>query len=91
MKKKIELIKVFLFDIFKFIFRRKKVSFNAIRVRKFNPITTNLHIKEFMLGQTPRFIFKDQNVLDIGSSTGGYAAYWSKFCKTIYSSNNLVT
>ena len=53
--------------------------------RVFNQQILELHIREFMLGQTHRYMDKQHSVIDVGGATGMYASYFAQHAKTVYS------
>lgn len=62
----------------------KVVSPKALKKRVFKEKIYDLHVKEFMLGQTGKFIDKDKIVLDIGASVGLYTNYFAQHARVVY-------
>ena len=58
---------------------------NVLKNRVFKQDLLDLHIKEFMLGQTKPFLKKDQNVIDVGAATGMYSSFFAQHCKEVFS------
>ena len=52
--------------------------------RVFNKAVYDLHVRDYMLGQTERFIDKNKCVIDIGAATGMYSAFWAQFAAHVY-------
>jgi len=53
--------------------------------RVFRQDLLNLHIKEFMLGQTARFLDSEMVAIDIGAAVGMYSFFWAQHCKEVHS------
>jgi len=58
---------------------------DVLKRRVWNQSIYDSHIKDFMLGQTPPYINKDRNVIDVGAAVGLYSNFWADKCKNIYS------
>jgi FkbM family methyltransferase len=81
-------MKIFLrlfYKVLNFIkFFNLHIKDSAIQRRVFNKHFYDLHIKEFMLGQTKQFLTKDSIVLDIGAAAGIYSTYWASLVKEVH-------
>ena len=62
-----------------------QLSEEVLNRRVFNQEIFNLHSKEYMLGQTARFVDRFKNVLDIGAAVGMYSSFWASRCARIHS------
>src|SRR5210317_176703 len=51
------------------------LSENVLQKRVFKQQILDLHIKEFMLGQTKNYLSKDKNAIDVGAATGMYSSF----------------
>ena len=49
-----------------------QLSQQTLQKRVFKQKILDLHIKDFMLGQTKKYLSKEKNTLDIGAATGRY-------------------
>src|SRR5210317_729413 len=58
---------------------------NVLRKRVFKQNILDLHINEFMLGQTRNYLSKDKNAIDVGAATGMYSSYFAQKSKQVYS------
>ena len=61
------------------------LSDNVLKRRVFKQGILDLHIKEFMLGQTKKYLFKDKNAIDVGAATGMYSSFFAKHSKEVFS------
>ena len=61
------------------------LSDNVLKRRVFKQAILDLHIKEFMLGQTKKYLFKNKNTIDIGAATGMYSSFFAKHSKNVFS------
>jgi len=57
---------------------------NVLKKRVFKQHILDLHIKEFMLGQTKMYLSKDKNVIDVGAATGMYSSFFAQHSKEVY-------
>jgi len=57
---------------------------NVLQKRVFKQQILDLHIKEFMIGQTTPYLNPDKNTLDIGAATGMYASHFAKHSRNVY-------
>ena len=57
---------------------------NVLKKRVFKQHILDLHIKEFMLGQTKMYLSKDKNVIDVGAATGMYSSFFALHSKEVY-------
>ena len=48
------------------------------------PKLLELHKKEFMLGQTQKFLSKDKNTIDVGGRNGLYSSFFCEHSKNVY-------
>ena len=58
---------------------------NVLNKRVFKQEILDLHIREFMLGQTFRYMDKQHSAIDVGGATGMYASYFARFAKNVHS------
>ena len=61
------------------------LSENVLQKRVFKQQILDLHIKEFMLGQTNMYLYKEKNAIDVGAATGMYSSYFAQKSKEVYS------
>ena len=59
------------------------LSEGVLRKRVFKQQILDLHLKEFMIGQTTPYLNTFKNTLDIGAATGMYASHFAKHSKTV--------
>lgn len=57
----------------------------VLQKRVFKKELLNLHAREFMLGQTRRYLSLNKNTIDVGAATGMYTAFFAKFSKKVIS------
>ena len=50
----------------------------VLQKRVFNQPILDLHIKDYMLGQTKNYLDPDKNTLDIGAATGMYSSFFAQ-------------
>ena len=62
-----------------------QLSQTALQKRVFKQNILDLHVKEFMLGQTKKYLSKEKNALDIGAATGMYSSFFADNSKHVYS------
>jgi FkbM family methyltransferase len=60
------------------------LSENVLSKRVFKQQILDLHIKEFMLGQTKNYLSKDKNTIDVGAATGMYTSFFAQNSKEVY-------
>ena len=60
------------------------LSENVIQKRVFKQQILDLHIKEFMLGQTKNYLSKEKNTIDVGAATGMYTSFFAQKSKEVY-------
>ncbi len=51
--------------------------------RVFKQQILDLHLKEFMIGQTTPYLNQFKNTLDIGAATGMYSSHFAKYSKSV--------
>ena len=59
------------------------LSDNVLKKRVFKQQILDLHLKEFMIGQTTPYLNKFKNTLDIGAATGMYASHFAEHSKNV--------
>ena len=62
----------------------EEVQQSAIARRVFNQDLYNLHVADFMVGQTKRFIDPEKSLVDVGAATGLYSTFWAPLAKHLY-------
>jgi len=55
----------------------------VLRKRVFKQNILDLHLKDFMIGQTTPYLNQFKNTLDIGAATGMYASHFAKHSKSV--------
>ena len=60
-----------------------KLSDNVLSKRVFKQQILDLHLKDFMIGQTTPYLNKFKNTLDIGAATGMYASHFAEHSKSV--------
>ena len=60
-----------------------KLSDNVLKKRVFKQQILDLHLKDFMIGQTTPYLNKFKNTLDIGAATGMYASHFAEHSKSV--------
>ena len=60
-----------------------KLSDNVLSKRVFKQQILDLHLKDFMIGQTTPYLNKFKNTLDIGAATGMYASHFARHSKSV--------
>ena len=60
-----------------------KLSDNVLKKRVFKQQILDLHLKDFMIGQTTPYLNKFKNTLDIGAATGMYASHFAQHSKSV--------
>lgn len=60
-----------------------KLSEGVLNKRVFKQQILDLHLREFMIGQTTPYLNKFKNTLDIGAATGMYASHFAKHSKFV--------
>jgi len=55
----------------------------VLRKRVFKQQILDLHLKEFMIGQTTPYLNQFKNTLDIGAATGMYSTHFAKHSKSV--------
>jgi FkbM family methyltransferase len=61
-----------------------ELSQGVLNRRVFNEGVFNSHKRDFMLGQTPPYISKEKDVLDVGAAVGMYSHFWAPLCRHLY-------
>jgi len=61
-----------------------KLSQSVLERRVFRQGILDLHIKDFMLGQTPPYISTNKNVLDVGAAVGMYTSFFAQHAKHVH-------
>jgi len=59
------------------------LSDNVLRKRVFRQHILDLHLKDFMIGQTTPYLNKFKNTLDIGAATGMYSSHFAEHSKSV--------
>jgi len=59
------------------------LSDNVLKKRVFKQQILDLHLKDFMIGQTTPYLNKFKNTLDIGAATGMYASHFAEHSKSV--------
>lgn len=62
-----------------------ELSKEVLNRRVFNQQVFDLHSRDFMLGQTGKFIKPMKTALDIGAAVGMYSTYWAGYCSRVHS------
>jgi len=60
-----------------------KLSDSVLKKRVFKQHILDLHLKDFMIGQTTPYLNKFKNTLDIGAATGMYASHFAQHSKNV--------
>ena len=60
-----------------------KLSDNVLSKRVFKQQILDLHLKDFMIGQTTPYLNRFKNTLDIGAATGMYASHFANHSKSV--------
>ena len=60
-----------------------KLSDNVIQKRVFKQQILDLHLKDFMIGQTTPYLNKFKNTIDVGAATGMYASHFAEHSKSV--------
>ena len=60
-----------------------KLSDNVLKKRVFKQHILDLHLKDFMLGQTTPYLNKFKNTIDVGAATGMYASHFAQHSKNV--------
>ena len=60
-----------------------KLSDSVLRKRVFKQHILDLHLKDFMLGQTTPYLNKFKNTIDVGAATGMYASHFAQHSKNV--------
>lgn len=60
-----------------------KLNDAVLRKRVFKQNILDLHLKDFMIGQTTPYLNQFKNTLDIGAATGMYASHFAKHSKSV--------
>ena len=61
-----------------------ELSQNVLNRRVFKQDILNMHIKEFMLGHTSRFLDKQHSAIDVGAATGMYSSFFCQHAKQVH-------
>ena len=59
------------------------LSDNVLQKRVFKQQILDLHLKDFMIGQTTPYLNKFKNTLDIGAATGMYSSHFAEHSKSV--------
>ena len=59
------------------------LSDSVLRKRVFKQHILDIHLKDFMLGQTTPYLNKFKNTIDVGAATGMYASHFAKYSKSV--------
>ena len=60
-----------------------KLSDSVLKKRVFRQHILDMHVKDFMIGQTTPYLNKFKNTLDIGAATGMYSSHFAKHSKSV--------
>ena len=60
-----------------------KLSDNVLSKRVFKQQILDLHLKDFMIGQTTPYLNRFKNTLDIGAATGMYSSHFAEHSKSV--------
>jgi FkbM family methyltransferase len=60
-----------------------KLSDNVLKKRVFKQHILDLHLKDFMIGQTTPYLNKFKNTIDVGAATGMYASHFAQHSKNV--------
>ena len=60
-----------------------KLSDGVLKKRVFKQQILDLHLKDFMIGQTTPYLNEFKNTLDIGAATGMYASHFARHSKSV--------
>jgi|TARA_B100000287_G_scaffold244341_1_gene229776 FkbM family methyltransferase len=60
-----------------------KLSDSVLKKRVFKQNILDLHLKDFMIGQTTPYLNKFKDTLDIGAATGMYASHFAQHSKSV--------
>lgn len=60
------------------------ITESALKRRVFRQDLYDLHVREFMVGQTAQFIDPHRNVVDVGAAVGLYSSFWADKCRRLY-------
>lgn len=61
-----------------------ELSQNVLNRRVFKQDILNTHIKDYMLGQTQRFLDKQHSAIDVGAATGMYSSFFCRHAKQVH-------
>ena len=56
---------------------------SVLRKRVFKQHILDIHLKDFMLGQTTPYLNKFKNTIDVGAATGMYASHFAEHSKNV--------
>lgn len=62
-----------------------KLSQSVLQTRVFKQGILDLHVKDYMLGQTKKYLSKEKNTIDVGAATGMYTSFFAEHSKWVYS------
>ncbi len=62
-----------------------KISQDVLNRRVFNSRVYDLHVKEFMLGQTKKYLSKEKVTIDVGAATGIYSHFFAQHSAYVFS------
>ena len=60
-----------------------KLNDSVLRKRVFKQHILDIHLKDFMLGQTTPYLNKFKNTIDVGAATGMYASHFAEHSKNV--------
>ena len=60
------------------------LSKEVLQRRVFNPYYYDLHVKEFMLGQTKQHLDSEGSVIDVGAAVGQYSKFFALHANHVY-------
>ena len=60
-----------------------KLSDSVLKKRVFKQHILDLHLKDFMLGQTTPYLNLYKNTIDVGAATGMYASHFAQHSKNV--------
>ena len=60
-----------------------KLSDNILKKRVFKQLILDMHVKDFMIGQTTPYLNKFKNTIDVGAATGMYSSHFAEHSKSV--------
>ena len=59
------------------------LSDSVLKKRVFRQHILDMHVKDFMIGQTTPYLNKFKNTIDVGAATGMYSSHFAKHSKSV--------